>query len=90
MRSTRKESPGDDARKMANQYRKLAQQALTNARRAIDLNARHWFLSLADTMTRLAETYETHIPASVIPSRSARVGAQVTESPTNGPKSANQ
>ncbi len=36
-------------------YRKLADQANINARKAVSADCRNWFLSLARTMTALAD-----------------------------------
>ena len=50
--------PVDDARRSISQYRKLADTAKLNATKAVDLSSRDWFLSLAKTMTVLADTLE--------------------------------
>jgi hypothetical protein len=46
--------PIDDTRKAIAQYRKLADQAKLNAEKVTDEAGREWFLSLANTMTALA------------------------------------
>ena len=55
----------DDAhrskRRTISQYRMFADQAKTNAGRAIDDDSREWFLSLAKTMTRLADALQEQV-----------------------------
>ncbi|HXI99913.1 MAG TPA: hypothetical protein VNH44_01745 [Micropepsaceae bacterium] len=54
--------PADDARKTILQYRKLADQAKVNAEKAGDEAGKEWFLSLAKTMTALADALESQRP----------------------------
>jgi len=48
----------DDVRKTISQYRKLADSAKMNAQNALDADSRAWFLSLAQTMTALADALQ--------------------------------
>ena len=48
----------DDACKTISQYRKFADAAKINAQKAVDADSRDWFLSLAQTMTALADALQ--------------------------------
>jgi hypothetical protein len=48
----------DDTRKTISQYRKFADSAKINAQKAVDADSRDWFLSLAQTMTALADALQ--------------------------------
>jgi hypothetical protein len=57
-----KRFPADDTRKAIAQYRKLADQAKLNAAKAGDDAGKEWFLSLAKTMTALADALQAQLP----------------------------
>jgi len=59
-----KRLPADNVRKTIAQYRKLADQAKFNADRSADEAGRTWFLSLAKTMTALADALQEKPPNS--------------------------
>jgi hypothetical protein len=56
--------PADNLRRTILQYRRLADMARLNAGMAVDSESRDWFLSLAKSMTALADALEEQPPDS--------------------------
>jgi hypothetical protein len=56
--------PADKLERTIAQYRKLADQAKTNAARAANAEGKDWFLSLAKSMADLADALQEQNPKS--------------------------